>query len=172
MSRNSLKMCSHHIPSHHIPSHRTPPHPYSNMVNNRFSGELPTTLGNLTSLTRVELGRNYFTGTLPTSLGQLTSLISLWEHLVPLLSHSPPFLSSLTSSHLSPSTLSSLPPSPPCPHQRATGHARRLLISVDSMPPHPYPPFPNLLPSFPWPDPSSLSFPPLLLLSAGYRATR
>jgi hypothetical protein len=48
-----------------------------NIYNNNFSGNLPSTLGSMTSLTALYLGRNQFTGPIPASLGEIPFLRSL-----------------------------------------------------------------------------------------------
>ena len=48
-----------------------------NLTNNQLSGSIPTQLGSLTALTNLGLGHNQLTGSIPTQLGSLTSLRSL-----------------------------------------------------------------------------------------------
>ena len=45
---------------------------------NQLTGEIPTELGNLSSLTRLSLSSNQLTGEIPTELGNLSSLQRLW----------------------------------------------------------------------------------------------
>ena len=45
---------------------------------NQLTGEIPTELGNLSSLTRLSLSSNQLTGEMPTELGNLSSLQWLW----------------------------------------------------------------------------------------------
>lgn len=45
-----------------------------NLVNNNFTGSLPTTLGNLSALTELSLSGNNISGTIPNSLGNLSQL--------------------------------------------------------------------------------------------------
>ena len=48
-----------------------------NLTNNQLTGSIPTQLGSLTALTNLGLGHNQLTGSIPTQLGSLTSLRSL-----------------------------------------------------------------------------------------------
>jgi hypothetical protein len=43
-------------------------------VGNSFFGEIPSQIGELSSLLELELGRNFFTGKIPTTVGNMTSL--------------------------------------------------------------------------------------------------
>ena len=47
------------------------------LYNNDLTGSIPTQLGNLTNLTRLDLGGNKLTGSIPTQLGSATSLTFL-----------------------------------------------------------------------------------------------
>ena len=51
---------------------------YLNLRNNRLTGAIPTELGNLTALTYLSLRTNQLTGAIPTQLGNLTALTQLW----------------------------------------------------------------------------------------------
>ena len=48
------------------------------LYNNNLTGNIPTELGNLTKLTRLNLARNQLTGTIPAALGKLTNLTTLY----------------------------------------------------------------------------------------------
>ena len=58
-------------------SHTSFPLDFCTTVHNQLSGPIPTEIGNLLSLTMLELNNNIMTGTLPTQLGQLTKLEQL-----------------------------------------------------------------------------------------------
>jgi len=54
------------------------------LSNNRFSGSIPRTVGNLTALLVLNLSRNAFTGEIPAEIGRLSQVESLdlsWNHL-------------------------------------------------------------------------------------------
>ena len=44
------------------------------LVNNFFTGSIPSEMGRLTSLTRLDLVENHLRGTIPTEMGLLTNL--------------------------------------------------------------------------------------------------
>ena len=48
--------------------------------NNSFHGTIPSSVGNLTSLTYAAMQSNRLTGSLPAELGNLTKLLSLYAH--------------------------------------------------------------------------------------------
>jgi len=45
--------------------------------NNSITGEIPSEVGNLTSLVELSIGDNALTGTIPTELGLIQSMVSL-----------------------------------------------------------------------------------------------
>ena len=50
------------------------------LYSNNISGQIPSDLGNLTSLVSLDLYLNSFTGPIPDSLGKLTKLRFLYEY--------------------------------------------------------------------------------------------
>ncbi|KAM3223750.1 hypothetical protein ACQJBY_057238 [Aegilops geniculata] len=50
------------------------------LAGNRFTGALPDTIGSLNSLQQLELGNNLLTGFMPSSLGNLTKLLYLYTN--------------------------------------------------------------------------------------------
>jgi len=59
------------------PRARGSPPPPSSLIGAGLSGSLPASLGNLSSLTSVDLEQNFLTGALPSSVGSLAALRSL-----------------------------------------------------------------------------------------------
>lgn len=47
------------------------------LSNNDFTGQIPSSLENLSNITTLDLSRNYFNGTIPSSIGNLSRLTSL-----------------------------------------------------------------------------------------------
>ncbi|KAL6269839.1 hypothetical protein ACE6H2_026750 [Prunus campanulata] len=51
-----------------------------NLFNNNFSGQIPSSIGNLTSLTFLDLGNNFFDQEIPSEIGRLAELQYLSFH--------------------------------------------------------------------------------------------
>jgi Leucine-rich repeat (LRR) protein len=64
--------------------------------NNKLSGTLPASIGNLSALTRLHLYVNSLTGGIPSSLGNIATLTQLWLHDNPLGGEIPSSLGNLT----------------------------------------------------------------------------
>jgi len=70
---------------------------YLNLNNNELTGEIPSSIGNLTSLTNLNLNSNELTGEIPSSIGNLTSLTRFSLGNNKLTGDIPKFIGNLTS---------------------------------------------------------------------------